>query len=141
MLNLENFMKLLEDAMPSGDGMSLNEKIMSKKAARRRRKKIAAAKKAAEEAKKQEIEQSKEEKEKQKEPGTALVVYEPQQDEYDTISEIFQNTISSLDKAMETHQKEIEQAMGMWQQSGEDKQCPEEAWNIMNTSINNFKIQ
>ena len=141
MLDLENFMKLLEDAMPSEDGVfSIDEKIMSKKAAKRRRIKAKRlAQKRAEEAKVKEQEKQAEEQETEKEPGTALIVYQEVDNEYEEISEDFTNLIQTLDQANDKHKKEIEQAMGIWKQAGEDSQCPEDVWNMLNTSINNYK--
>lgn len=144
MLDLENFMKLLEDAMPSEDGVfSIDEKIMSKKAARRRRLR---AKKLAQQKAQQQAELEKEQEqnvenseEKQEGTGTALVVYQDVSDEYDQITEQFTNVIQILDQANEKHKQEVEQAMGIWKQAGEDSQCPEDAWNMLNTSINNYR--
>lgn len=144
MLDLENFMKLLEDAMPSEDGVfSIDEKIMSKKAARRRRLR---AKKLAQKKAQQQAELEKEQEqnvenseEKQEGTGTALVVYQDVSDEYDQITEQFTNVIQILDQANEKHKQEVEQAMGIWKQAGEDSQCPEDAWNMLNTSINNYR--
>ena len=104
MLDLENFMKLLEDAMPSEDGVfSIDEKIMSKRAARRRRLR---AKKLAQQKAQQQAELEKEQEqnvenseEKQEGTGTALVVYQDVSDEYDQITEQFTNVIQILDQA------------------------------------------
>lgn len=145
MINLDILIKLLEDAMPSEDGVfSIDEKIMSKKQARKLklRKKRRAEKKAqqkkAEEQEKQAEETSKEEIEDF--GSNELIVYEnPTEDEYDQVSEDFQPHIAKLKNLLETHQQEVFDAMKKWESAGKDKPCPPEVWDLLNASITNLK--
>lgn len=146
MLDFENFIQVLECAMPSEDGtFSIDEKIMSKKQARELKKQKELAKQQAEQERQQSTEEDTQEnteensEEENKQPGTALIVYQNIQDEYDEIDEGFIKAIQELDKINEKHLKEIQQAMGVWKQAGQDSPCPADAWNLLNTSINNYK--
>lgn len=149
MINLIKFTNILNEALEySEEIISLDEKIMTKRQARKRKlqAKRRAERKAAQKAKQQEL-ASKEaennvdsEQEETTSPGTALVVYEePQNDEYDQISEDFTNSITKLQELIQTHKEEITKAMDAWKQAGEDKPCPMEVWQTMNNSITNFK--
>ena len=137
--------KLLEEALSEE---SLDEKIMSKKKARRLRAKKRAAIKAKQEQQKKELEQAKQAEETEQEneeTGTALVAFEePNNDQfadYDEVSEIFKKAMEYFGPQLEKHKADIDKAMQMWQSAGKDKACPQEAWDILNNSVNQLKSE
>ena len=137
--------KLLEEALSEE---SLDEKIMSKKKARRLRAKKRAAIKAKQEQQKKELEQAKQAEETEQEneeTGTALVAFEePKNDQfadYDEVSEVFKKAMEYFGPQLEKHKADIDKAMQMWQSAGKDKACPQEAWDILNNSINQLKSE
>lgn len=138
MPNYKDLIDLLETALSED---SLDEKIMTKEQARRRKKRLAkkrAERKARQLAKKeQEKEQSKETE--NNETGTVLIEYKPSSNTDEDLTEAAKEIIKQINELLNTHKAELEQADKIWEQSGKDKACPQEAWDIYNNSVNKLK--
>ena len=146
---LEDLENLLND-VESINEEQMDEKIMTKKQAARkralRRKRRAEKRAEKKELEKQNIESSddqedeKEQEEKQDSPGTALVVYKEVNNQ-ENVTEQTAQIISNIIQLLNTHYTEMVKAWDIWKRVGEDKSCPQEAWEIFNNTIQETKKQ
>lgn len=155
---LEELIYVLNEASGK-DTISLYEKIMTKAQARKQklRAKRRAAKKAEKRAAKknlknqdttttennlslpQETNNTEEENTSQKTNNTALIRYQPiQQEEYTQISEEFTNFINKIGTLLQQFKKEMSESIDSWRRAGINSPCPPEVWEELNKNISLF---
>lgn len=136
--NLKDLISLLENVLSEE---TLDEKIMTKEQARRRKKRLAkkrAERKARQQAEKEQ-EKNKSKETENNETGTALIEYKQPTNTDEDLTETAKEIIKQINELLNTHKAELEQADKIWEQSGKDKACPQEAWDIYNNSVNKLK--
>jgi len=141
MLNLDEFIQILDEATDT-----INEKIVSKKALRRKRRKLRKLK-AQQTKQSQNTETSQEtniEQTQDTKPNkvTALVVYDENAGataDDEKVSEYYQEIMTQLNKYLTDNYNEVMKGQEMWKQAGEDRACPQDAWNVMYNAMNSLQ--
>lgn len=138
MLDLENFIQLLEEAFPLNEELlSIDEKIVSKKALKRKRrkaKKLAAQK--AQQAKEQDVQQDSQEdnqEDSQEIKKQELIVYDPNayaEEKVTDYSEAFKNFRELYYQIFDKYNKMWQEANQIWEHAGKQKACPPEAHKL-----------
>ena len=133
MFDYNNLDNLINEALES-QKIILDEKIVSKKAMRRLKKQKAQRQKAS-----QNQQKTNTEKTQKSSKNTQLIVYKEPTYQQKDFSEDFKELLSKLNEMAIIHSKNVDKANQLWKSAGEDKPCPQEAWDLMNTSLKTLK--
>lgn len=164
MINLDDFTQLLEEALSTSlDTLSLDEKIMTKRQARKQRQR---AKKAAEQQAQQAAQQAQQNNENPQQnteqpeentqeennseenntqdnnnQHTQIIEYRDVNGEQQDFSPYFKELMGKLSTIGEQYSENVKKANDMWKAKGTHSRCPQEAWDLMNTSLQDVKQQ
>lgn len=116
----------------------LNEKITTKKALRRKRRQ---QRKLAQQKAKEQAEQEENQETEEKQPKQEIIKYDPNpvEDTPQDYSENFKKFIQLFNALIQKYGPEFEKGMKIWQAQGNEKLCPQEAYDVLMNAINGLQ--